>query len=218
MVANRGLPEVEVLRRADGNAEIALTLLRCVGWLSRDDLPERKGHAGPGLPTPGAQMPGKWVFEYAIIPHASAGRLAAIQQAYAFEAPLRAVDSGLHEGVYPGSGSFLQVEPGEFSISAVKTAENQRGWVVRGINLSAEPLTARLRLLSPFHAAEQVNLAEESPALAEESSAVAEESPDQAEESPAQAEESLARPDPGDARSIALEVKGHEVVTVRFQA
>jgi alpha-mannosidase len=37
MVANRGLPEVEVLS-TPGGAEIAVTLLRCVGWLSRDDL------------------------------------------------------------------------------------------------------------------------------------------------------------------------------------
>ena len=46
---------------------IAVTLLRCVGWLSRDDLDERRGPAGPGTATPGAQMPGKWAFDYAII-------------------------------------------------------------------------------------------------------------------------------------------------------
>jgi hypothetical protein len=47
MVANRGLPEYEVLTEADGTATLALTLLRCVSWLSRDDLPERRGRAGP---------------------------------------------------------------------------------------------------------------------------------------------------------------------------
>ncbi len=52
-IANRGLPEVEALARPDGQAEIALTLLRCVGWLSRDDLPTRKGPAGPVVETPG---------------------------------------------------------------------------------------------------------------------------------------------------------------------
>ncbi len=59
-IANRGLTEVEVLKDSAGNAEIAVTLLRCVGWLSRDDFSTRNGHAGPFLETPGAQMPGIW--------------------------------------------------------------------------------------------------------------------------------------------------------------
>ena len=69
-IANRGLPEVQVLPGADGSTtEIALTLLRCVGWLSRDDMPVRQGHAGPAYETPGAQVPGRWSFDYSIIPH-----------------------------------------------------------------------------------------------------------------------------------------------------
>ena len=69
-IANRGLPEVEVLPGAVGSTtEIALTLLRCVGWLSRDDLPVRQGHAGPAYETPGAQVPGSWSFDYSIIAH-----------------------------------------------------------------------------------------------------------------------------------------------------
>ena len=51
-----GLHEYEVIPGAP--PELALTLLRSVGWLSRDDLSTRTGHAGPGLQTPGAQMPG----------------------------------------------------------------------------------------------------------------------------------------------------------------
>ncbi len=42
---------------------IAVTLLRCVGWLSRADLSRRPGHAGPGISTPGAQMLGEHTFE-----------------------------------------------------------------------------------------------------------------------------------------------------------
>jgi mannosylglycerate hydrolase len=162
-VANRGLPEVEVLRQANGRAEIALTLLRCVGWLSRDDFPTRTGHAGPpSLATPGAQMPGPWSFEYAIIPHSAAGTLAAWQQAYAFGAPLRPVSTGLHAGTLPPIGSFIAVEPGEFVISAVKTAEDGRGWLVRGFNLGDAELAVRIRPWRPFKEVEQVNLAEES--------------------------------------------------------
>src|SRR3990172_966355 len=67
LLASRGLPEYEVIPTAAGD-EIALTLLRSVGWLSRDDLPVRLGHAGPGFPTPAAQCLGRHAFEYAVMP------------------------------------------------------------------------------------------------------------------------------------------------------
>src|SRR3990172_94740 len=70
MLANRGLPEYEALPEPDGTVTIALTLLRCVEWLSRQDLATRHGHAGPGMHTPGAQMQGRWKFQCSLIPHA----------------------------------------------------------------------------------------------------------------------------------------------------
>ena len=50
MILNRGLPAVEVTR-LPGGTQIALTLLRSVGWLSRDDLATRRVAAGPLVPT-----------------------------------------------------------------------------------------------------------------------------------------------------------------------
>jgi alpha-mannosidase len=47
---------------------IAITLLRAVGWLSRGDMPERRGHAGPALETPSAQCIGKRTYRYALVP------------------------------------------------------------------------------------------------------------------------------------------------------
>ncbi len=61
----RGLLEVEV-RRENAGSTILLTLLRCVGWLSRSDLATRRGGAGPELETPGAQEPGRHSFEFAV--------------------------------------------------------------------------------------------------------------------------------------------------------
>ena len=46
---------------------IAVTLLRCVGWLSRGDLHNRRGHAGPGIATPAAQMRGEFAFEVGVM-------------------------------------------------------------------------------------------------------------------------------------------------------
>jgi hypothetical protein len=60
-----GLREYSVLH--DGGT-IAITLLRAVGFLSRDDLPERRGHAGPELATPSAQSIGVRVYRYTVIP------------------------------------------------------------------------------------------------------------------------------------------------------
>jgi len=63
---NRGLPEVELV---DGN-HLAVTLLRCIDWLSRSDIPERPMHAGPGEETPGAQeMDEEYEFNYGFLVH-----------------------------------------------------------------------------------------------------------------------------------------------------
>ena len=63
---NKGLPEVELYDKK----RLALTLIRSVGFLSRADYPERPMHAGPYLPTPGAQeINTKYSFEYSIMIH-----------------------------------------------------------------------------------------------------------------------------------------------------
>ena len=187
LVANRGLPEAQVLKTA-GGCEIAVTLLRCVGWLSRDDLPERRGPAGPGTATPEAQVPGKWAFDYAIIPFNESGRLQAYQQAYAFEAPLRAACTALHAGGLPGQGSFVQTDSPEFVVSTAKMAEDRRGWLVRGYNISSQPVNVRLKTLLKYKRVERVNLNEEF------------------------LEQLLPNAD----HEITLAVRGHEVVTVLF--
>ena len=60
-----GLREYSVLH--DGGT-IAITLLRAVGFLSRGDLPERRGHAGPELATPSAQCIGTRSYRYTVVP------------------------------------------------------------------------------------------------------------------------------------------------------
>ena len=188
MLANRGLPEVEVFKNRLGNAEIALTLLRCVGWLSRDDFPTRKGNAGPSLETPGAQMPGKWTFDYSVIPHLGNWQ-SAYGLAYAFETPLRAVSTGLHVGALPPAGSFLETSPEAFVVSAVKRSVDQRGWLVRGCNITGEALSVMLKPWRPFKKVELVNLAEEKLALLK----------------------------PDKTGRVTIPVRGHEIVSVLFQ-
>jgi alpha-mannosidase len=176
MVANRGLPEVEFVPE-ESRTTIALTLLRCVGWLSRDDLHCRKGHAGPALPTPEAQCTGRHTFHYSLIPFAAARDSDVLDiptrsQAEAYRVPLRAVAAGVHPGPLPPVCSIIRVAPESFVLTAVKQPEEQStpGLLVRGVNLSDKPINVRLVPAHSFAQVARVNLNEEfeEPLLADE--------------------------------------------------
>jgi alpha-mannosidase len=159
MLANRGLPEVEVIERPEG-AEIALTLLNCVGWLSRGDFANRRGHAGPPLmATPGAQMIGHHVFNYSIIPH-TGSYLDAASLAYSFSAPMTALQTTVHKGSLPATASLLDVKPETFVISTIKPAEDGKGIIVRGYSIAENVTEITLRPLMKFKKASRCMLDE----------------------------------------------------------
>ena len=64
-VYSDGLAEYEV----DDDGVVWITLLRAVGELSRHNLPERPGHAGYPVETPGAQSPGPFEARFAFAAH-----------------------------------------------------------------------------------------------------------------------------------------------------
>jgi alpha-mannosidase len=68
-VLHEGVFEYEVV----GGEEIAVTLLRCVGTISREILATRPWPAGPSTPTPGAQMLGDTELRLGILARADAG-------------------------------------------------------------------------------------------------------------------------------------------------
>jgi alpha-mannosidase len=71
---------------------IAITLLRAVGWLSRGDMAERKGHAGPALETPSAQCIGERTYGYCVVPMSGDMTLAlAVREIREFLSPARLV-------------------------------------------------------------------------------------------------------------------------------
>ena len=187
MIANRGLPEVEALRAPDGSTEIAVTLLRCVGWLSRDDFPARKGHAGPAIATPGAQMIGRYTYAYSIIPH-DGGWQNAFREAYAFDAPLQAMAAAVHSGELPATAAIVRVTPEAFVISALKAAQVGSGWIVRGYNIGSEAINVTLTPWRRFAQSARVTLAEE-------------------------VEAELA---PAADGSVTFDVRGHEIVAIKF--
>ena len=82
-----GLREYAVI--GDGRT-IAITLLRGVGWLSRGDMPERRGHAGPALETPSAQGIGARAYRYCVVPLSGEMTLArAGREIHEFLSPVR---------------------------------------------------------------------------------------------------------------------------------
>jgi len=118
-----GLVEYEVVRQSPGPV-IALTLLRAVGDLSRNDLATRRGHAGPGLATPGAQCLGAHEFRFAFVPRTAPPWPHELYSlARTFLSPPRIVSPCGGDGRLPASHSFLTID-GDAVLSAFKTAED----------------------------------------------------------------------------------------------
>jgi hypothetical protein len=155
LVATRGLREAQV----SPAGVIAVTLLRCFGWLSRDDLSTRRGPAGPQVETPGGQCPGLHRFELSVIPY-EAEVIAASAQARAFQAPPRAVATKTGAGVLPPTASLLVVSEPGFAHSALKEAEDGAALIARGVNLTGDPLVVELESLLPLRAAHAARLDE----------------------------------------------------------
>lgn len=141
-LVNQGLPEYEALSTENG-AILALTLLRCVGWLSREDIQTRKGQAGPLIPTPEAQCLGKQEFRYALlIPQKEdkKNKEAVWQEAYNHNTPLLAQATSQHPGSLPKTHTFIQIKPETVIVSALKKTENKQeeGLILRAYHLNQE--------------------------------------------------------------------------------
>lgn len=159
-IANFGLPEVEVFTNQFGNTEIAITLLRCVDWLSRDDLTTRKNHAGPmEVAVPDAQMDGKIAFDYSVIPGEANWR-ESIPQVISFNSPLKSMTTSVHTGVLPSKNSFVENSSENFIITTIKTTENGDGLIIRGYNLTSKSINVSLKLMIPIKLAQLVSLDE----------------------------------------------------------
>ena len=151
-VLNRGLSEYEVVQDgpglAPGQVAVALTLLRCIEWLSRGDLSTRRGHAGPMEYTPEAQCQGHQEFDYALVPHSGeweAEHALVLREAQAFNTPVRAVVAEQHPGQQPARAALVEVEPQELVVSAIKCSNAGEGLIVRVYNPLDHAVEASLR-------------------------------------------------------------------------
>ncbi len=134
-LVTRGIQEYEVTADAD-TGTLALTLLRCVGWLSRDDL-EMRNHnsAGPKLETPGAQSPGVHTFEFALLPYAGdyAGTgIPAAAHAYAY--PPIGTRSSRHTGTIPPGTCCVRASDPQVVVSALGLTRDRQDLLLRVYN------------------------------------------------------------------------------------
>jgi alpha-mannosidase len=133
VLLTKGLPEYEA--SADG---LRLTLLRCVGTISRPSgLPTRPVAAGPDIATPDGQCRGRHVFEYAL--RFDGGELS---------------NAGLVRASQDYRTDFLRGDPfepplelgGDVVFSCLKQADDGQGLVLRVFNPNPQPETLELSL------------------------------------------------------------------------
>jgi len=145
-VFSDGLAEYE----AEPSGDVAVTLVRCVADLSRNDLPERPGHAGWPVPTPEAQMLGPFGAELAIFPHAARTvETIDLIERTADDVLLPLTGTTLRSAVadYPMGGG-LELEGRGLAFSAAKESEDGEWLVLRCVNLTDAAVAGRWSL--PF--------------------------------------------------------------------
>jgi alpha-mannosidase len=145
-----GLAEYETTE--DGS--IAVTLVRAVGELSRNDLPERPGHAGWPVSTPEAQSLGDFAGHFALMFHGprDVRCLDEIERA-ADDVLLPLVGTTLRSALrVPEPVSGVSLEGAGLAFSACKDSEDGEWLVLRCVNVSEREAAGRWRL--PFVARE----------------------------------------------------------------
>lgn len=145
-VFSDGLAEYEALE--DGG--FAVTLVRAVGELSRNDLPERPGHAGWPTPTPGAQCLGPFAASFAVALHGPRrARTIDEIEAMADAALLPLAGFTLRSALaVPDVVRGPELVGDGLALSAIKESENGEWLVLRCVNLRDEPARGEWRL--PF--------------------------------------------------------------------
>jgi mannosylglycerate hydrolase len=188
-VINKGLPEYEAKLNKDQTISIGVTLLRSIGWLSRGDFASRSGNAGPHLYTPGAQCAGKQICELAVTTGSKSwlesGTYWAAEEfntplqpavpmsinsqhriidgiTFSMQMGMKRVEYETHNDL-PSTLSFLAMKNKMMTMTAIKKAEKDNGFIIRVLNLAPSKQSDDLQFYFPIKNAELVNYNEETP-------------------------------------------------------
>ncbi|MGI8830457.1 MAG: alpha-mannosidase [Candidatus Limnocylindria bacterium] len=144
------LAEYELLDAPEhpSGRELAITLLRSIGLISRNDNPYREDPAGPEIAIPAAQMRGRRRFEFALQPHvgewADGG---VVETAERYRHPfIAAMGTAGPDAAWPPPQSgvdLLTLEGSSVVMSALRRRPD--GWLeARIVNLASDSRSARL--------------------------------------------------------------------------
>jgi alpha-mannosidase len=133
----------------DDGRELALTVLRSTGLISRNDNPYRQDPAGPQLAIPDAQMRGPWRMTFGLLPHSGdwveAGVAKAAEQ-YRHD-PVVSFGNAPADATWPPPGAAddgLALDGSEVELASLRRRDAD--WLeARVVNLAGEPRTANLR-------------------------------------------------------------------------
>ncbi|HEU4565654.1 MAG TPA: glycoside hydrolase family 38 C-terminal domain-containing protein [Gemmatimonadaceae bacterium] len=142
-----GLAEYEV----SDDGRIAVTLMRAVGELSRNDLPERPGNAGWPVHTPEAQSLGAFEASFALLLHGPRDEESIALVARAADDVLLplAGDTLRSALALPAPTAGVELEGDGLAFSACKESEDGAWTVLRCVNLLERPVDGRWRLGAP---------------------------------------------------------------------
>ena len=138
---NKGLPEVELV----DETFLALTLIRCVGTLSRSDFIERPIHAGPALDTPGAQeLNTSYTCEYGFVIHPKDKPIQFsydLSEAFALKTQSILLEK---QQISPMiKEQIFQMDPSDVRISSIRMRENKP--LITVFNTSREKVDAKIK-------------------------------------------------------------------------
>ena len=161
--AEKAMFEVPAQRWADLSDERhGLSILNesKYGYDGKDNVLRITLLRSPEYPDPHADE-GHHDFTYSLYPHAGTWNAAATpQRGYELNYPLIAKVELAHAGPLGSQHSFVQLEPGNLIMTAVKKAEDDDGLVLRFYEWAGKPATAKLTLPEGATRAVETNLME----------------------------------------------------------
>ncbi|MCU0499543.1 MAG: glycosyl hydrolase-related protein [Anaerolineae bacterium] len=164
----RGLPEFEAIPEGD-QLTLALTLVRSVGWISRDDLATRTAMVGPHQAVSGAQCQRLLTADYALMPWTSGDPAHLMRLSETYNAPLQVFQCAQPPEKRARSCLSIQTSLGTGGdsdgngaiLSAFKPPQTGRGWIVRLFNPTDQTVEVNLTPYIKPKYVRLVNLVEE---------------------------------------------------------
>jgi mannosylglycerate hydrolase len=150
------LDHVTEYELVDGR-EIALTVLRSTGLISRNDNPAREDPAGPEVAVPDAQLLGPWRFGFAILPHAGGWDEAAVlAAAETYHLPFVTAPGRAGQAAEPVALPGLSVAGDSVVLSALRAVGAELE--VRLVAETSAPTAATIRIPGGIAGAREVDL------------------------------------------------------------